>query len=289
MTADQLRVASLPAPHHGGRSSAHPTDVVSAALALAAVLTQGFAFSHLTAARLLGLWVRSSWQAWEPLHVMTCGDGAAVRRPGVVGHRGLERRSVVETPHGLPVVCGPDTWADLAATRSHDDLVILGDSLIANRSGHRLGDLENAVRPGSRGRRRAIAALREIRPGSASAMESLARLVLVRAGLPEPRLNEDVFAPGGGWLARVDLYWPSERVIVEYDGDYHRTLRGQWQKDILRLRLLASAGYQVLVVTADDLGPRREAFVALVRSALTHAGPGSTSLDRAQSGVLGGV
>lgn len=286
MTADQLRVASLPAPHHGGRSSAHPTDVVADALALAAVLTKDFAFSHQTAARLLGLWVRTSWQLWEPLHVTTFTGGAAVRRPGVVGHRGLERRRVVQTPDGLPAIAGPDTWADLAATRTVDDLVILGDSLITRGAGHCLADLENAVLPGSRGRRRAIAALGEIRSGSASAMESVARLLLLRAGLPEPRLNADVFAPGGGWLACVDLYWPQERVIVEYDGDYHRTLRGQWQKDIRRLRLLASAGYQVLVVTADDLAPRRaDAFVALVRSALAGSGSGRLPSDGPKPGV----
>ena len=114
-----------------------------------------------------------------------------------------------------------------------------------------------------RGRLRAKSALEEIREGSASPMETLARLLLVRGGLPEPRLNADILDRGGRWLACVDLYWPETRVGVEYDGDLHRD-RVQWQADLRRRRRIEAAGYRVVVITADDLVVGAGACVRLV-------------------------
>jgi hypothetical protein len=119
-----------------------------------------------------------------------------------------------------------------------------------------------------RGRLRALAALGEIREGSASPMETLARLLFVRAGLPEPQLNADILDRGGRWLACVDLYWPGSQLVVEYDGDLHRVDRDQWQADIRRRRRIEAAGYRFVVMTANDLGPGARALVRLVRDLL---------------------
>ncbi len=80
----------------------------------------------------------------------------------------------------------------------------------------------------------------------------------------------DVF-DAGTWLARVDLLWQPERVVVEYDGRVHLP-EEQRRKDALRRNLLQEAGYDLLVFTAADLR-HPERMCALVRSALRRAAP----------------
>ena len=95
--------------------------------------------------------------------------------------------------------------------------------------------------------------------------ESLARTVLVTGGVPRPRCNADV-SWLGGWIARVDLLWEEEKVIVEYDGIVHLT-EDQRRKDAVRRNLLQDAGYVVIVFTARDL-KHPEAMCATVMAAL---------------------
>ena len=97
-------------------------------------------------------------------------------------------------------------------------------------------------------------------------METLARLLFVRAGLPEPQLNADILDRRDHWLACVDLYWPESRLVVEYEGDLHRTDRARWQAEIRRRRRIEAAGYHVVQVTADDLGVGAAACLHLVGS-----------------------
>ena len=84
-------------------------------------------------------------------------------------------------------------------------------------------------------------------------METRARLAFAQAGLPEPELNATMYAEDGHFLARVDFLWRGPRVIVEYEGDQHRTDRRQWQNDIQRTRLLEGLGWRVIRITAADL------------------------------------
>jgi hypothetical protein len=226
----------------------------------------------LTAARLLGLPVPGPWQVGEPLHVIRPTGGSAIRRPGVIGHRGLESRTIERTSGGLPVTSAPDTWADLAIRLPLDWLIVVGDAVVAHGTRYCVADLAGVARPRMRGRLRALAALEEIRPGSASPMETLARLLLVRGGLPEPQLNADILDRGGRWLACVDLYWPDSRIVVEYDGDLHRTDRTRWQADIRRRRRIEAAGYRVVLLTADDLVAGAGACVRLVAGHLRATG-----------------
>jgi len=273
ITYERLRVKALRRPHWGGRSTAVPEAGDEAAAELAAVLPRPFAFAGLTAARLLGLPLPSPWCPGEPIHVIRPAGWTPVRRPGVVGHRGLESRTCERTVAGLPVTSAPDTWADLACVLSLDWLIVVGDAVVAHMTRYQQPDLAAATRPRMRGRTKAIAALEEIRAGSASPMETLARLLLVRAGLPEPRLNADILDRGGRWLACVDLYWPDGRLVLEYDGDLHRVDRAQWQADIRRRRRIEAAGYRVLVITADDLVAGAGGLVRLV-GALLRSGAG---------------
>jgi very-short-patch-repair endonuclease len=67
------------------------------------------------------------------------------------------------------------------------------------------------------------------------------------APVPQFEVVED-----GTWLARVDLAWSHQRLIVEYDGEYH--FDGlQIAKDDVRLAVLVAAGWHVIRLSAADL------------------------------------
>jgi Protein of unknown function (DUF559) len=81
--------------------------------------------------------------------------------------------------------------------------------------------------------------------------ESWVRVACVRAGLPAPVPQFEV-VHGGVFLGRVDLAWPDQRVIVEYEGAYH--FDGlQIPLDDVRLARLVAAGWRVIRVAAHDL------------------------------------
>ena len=59
------------------------------------------------------------------------------------------------------------------------------------------------------------------------------------------------------FIARGDFVWREAKVVVEYEGDHHRTHRRQWQHDIARTRLLEALGWRVVRITASDLRDAR--------------------------------
>jgi hypothetical protein len=100
-----------------------------------------------------------------------------------------------------------------------------------------------------RGCRTARRAAGLARGNVASPRETMTRLLLVLAGLPEPRCNVSV-GDAIRRIAEVDLLYDAYRIAVEYEGDHHRTDRWQWSVDIERAEALAAAGYAVIRVTA---------------------------------------
>jgi hypothetical protein len=86
------------------------------------------------------------------------------------------------------------------------------------------------------------------------------RLLLFDAGLPRPQTQIPV-APASGRcpqgmdgipVAYLGLGWQEYLVAVEYDGDYHRTDRRQYVKDIRRLEMLEGMGWIIVRVVAED-------------------------------------
>jgi len=272
----------LARPFKGARIPEHPDDasepatlnenaIVRRARAFAPLLLPGQCFSHTTAAVILGLRLPSRFE--EPvIHVMSTGGRRAPRRTGVVGHRG--EPSVVSM-RGLPVTAPVTTWLHCAETLTTLDLVVMGDGLVARQQPIcSLADLETAVV--AHGRRRGTASLRaaleRIRPRTDSAMETVLRLLIVDAGLPEPVVNLPICDTAGAFVAFADLAWAQERVIVEYEGDQHRTDRAQFASDIERIGLLQQLGWFVIRVDSALLraSPR---LIARLRAALASSRP----------------
>lgn len=218
LSRDRLLGTDLLRPTRSVRSAVPLSTVAQRAWAFNLAMPTDIVYSHLTAARLWRLWLPTEETDSEPLHVMRTNKQNRIRRSGVVGYRGLENRRV-EQCRGMPVTSLPDTWLDLATLLDLDDLIVLGDCIATRaKSVQPLADVLSDRRRAP-GRAKAAEALTWVRVGSKSPMETTTRLVIVRAGLPEPKLNQPIFDVDGNWIAEVDLLWEEERVVGEYQGE----------------------------------------------------------------------
>lgn len=275
-TPSRLRAADLQRAFTGVRSlDLDLAKTLDRCRAYEPLLRAGEAFSHGTAAELFGLPVPAS----AFVHVISPPGRSQARARGVVGHR-----STVEFPvvlqDGVPVVTPTMAWCQLAVELSIEDLVAVGDAIV---TGPRRGVIRapgyatvdeltaEARRWANRRGAAAIArALPRVRVGAESRPETLTRLLLVDAGLPEPLLN-DPTPVAGGRVLHPDLKLPAWRLVFEYEGDGHRTDRGRWQRDIRRHRDLEAAGWRVIRVTAHDLFVDPAGFIARVRDHIVRA------------------
>jgi hypothetical protein len=122
----------------------------------------------------------------------------------------------------------------------------------------------------ARYRARARTALDLICERVESPRESRLRLCLVLAGLPTPACNVTIGSEERPY-GRVDLAYLVFKVIIEYEGDQHRTDRFQWNRDIERQEDFVRGGWVLIRVTAARLRWPRE-VVLRVFAALRGAG-----------------
>ncbi|SDF23563.1 Protein of unknown function [Blastococcus aurantiacus] len=107
---------------------------------------------------------------------------------------------------------------------------------------------------------------------SESPPESWVRVACALGGLPAPVLQYEV-VEDGAWLARVDLAWPEQRLIVEYDGEHH--FEGlQIVKDDARLAALVAAGWRVIRLSAADLRHMDDVVSRIATALRTRPGAG---------------
>lgn len=269
---DRLDASDLRAPFHGIRARANPmpVDVLSRCRVYEPRLSSAHFFSHETAACLWELPLPPSHPA--QLHVSARPPAREPRTRGVIGHRLDIPSELLTLRHGLPVPSPAETWAQLAVHVGVDELVAVGDAILTRQLADR-GDLEEAVRRLSRP---GVADLREalplLRAGSESPRESLLRLILSRAGLPEPELNRDLRDDETGrFIARLDLSYPRYRVAVEYDGRQHADLR-QFRRDADRWPAIAAQGWLLVRVVDHHLRNPAACVVQPVERALRARG-----------------
>lgn len=174
-------------------------------------------------------------------------------RPGLRVHRWHPWPSTTVVAE-LPVVSPATAWCQLGAVQQKADIVIAGD---ASLTAGLINVAEVRALVDGMGRRRGVVLLREcldlLRPGVDSPPESLVRLAMVDAGLPEPEVNPDLFDDSGGWIGRPDLAYRLLRLAIQYEGDIHRTDQRRWRQDISRDEVLRDHGWDVIRVTAADL------------------------------------
>ena len=234
----------------------------SRCLDYAPLLRPGRFFSGETAARLWKCPLPARFELGAPLQVSVLAPGRAPRGAGVAGARAAATTPIVER-FGLPVSDPAATWLALASVLDHDDLVAVADHLVLDparldpvdlRPHTSIAELRARLgRFSAPGARAAASALPDVRQGSESRQETRLRLILVRAGLPEPELNVEIFDDDGRWLGRVDELFRPWKVIAEYDGEQHRTDSRQYDRDATRLENFARAGYATVRIRKETL------------------------------------
>ena len=178
---------------------------------------------------------------------------------------------------GIPVSGPARTWLDLAHALPFRYLVAMGDQLIriprpglefrtvpfAHKDGLRLLIRQHA---NMKGVEKARLALDEMRVGADSFPESLLRLALLDAHLPEPELQLRL-DPEDPWSPAADLGYRKHRIAVQYDGAHHRS-REQQSRDNRRDEVFTNARWSYFKPNADDLAEGFEGLASRIRRAI---------------------
>jgi hypothetical protein len=253
-------------------SSAVPITFELTARAVLDLMDDDAHLSHFSAARF--------WKLWVPrdprLHVCRVGDRRH-SRAGVTTHV-CTRHGAAREPgdvfirKGIAVTSPVGCFFELAAALPFVDLVILGDSLARQRRIRPEDLVTRALSYCGPGARRAREAARLVRAGVDSQMETRLRLLVVFAGLPEPRVNLKLRDEDGNVRRRIELVYEEFDLALEYDGEQHRETSDAWNDDIIRRDELASAGLRSVVVTKRGIFREPLVTVERVERALRDAG-----------------
>ncbi|MFP3712879.1 hypothetical protein [Puerhibacterium sp. TATVAM-FAB25] len=188
-------------------------------------LASEYWFSHETAALLHGLW---TYRLHDRVHLTQLYPPQVRRDDASYEHRYRLTRHWTPLPRrdrttvaGLPVTSVERTAVDCARSLRPAAALVVVDCALRHGADPRL--LEQLLDE-SRGKRGVVQARRIIAladPGAESPGESLARFLLVEAGLPRPQTQVRVrTALGDRW---IDVGWPEARVGVEFDGEVKYT------------------------------------------------------------------
>jgi hypothetical protein len=260
LTPQMLRGKSFVRLHRGVYACATlALTTVVRVLAVLLVLPAGAAATGVTALRIYGLDVGRDWR----LHFTTTRPHQR-RIEGVVVHRRI-RPALRRLFNGIPVTTPEQTFVEASRTLSLVDRVITGDWLIHQRLTS-LDVLQRFVDTvHDHGVKRARRAMVWVRERVESPRETILRLMIVFARLPEPEPNVtlgDEYAP----IGRPDLIFRRYRVLVEYDGLYHLRDRAQQNRDLQRREKLEALGWRVVVVTAEGMRQPHEVVWRVYRA-----------------------
>lgn len=241
------------------------------AIAYATKMPPTHYFSHSTAAILHDMRLPRFIQELNELHVSASPESWPPQGRRIRGHVGSVDPVKLR---GLQLVPAVVALCQLSTILELDDLIIAADGLVERQNPvTSMGDLRLAVagRQGARGYRNLLAALLHVRERTDSARETMLRLLIVRAGLPEPMINAPIRSRTGQVVAHADLAYPEYNLVLEYDGDQHRTERSQYYLDIDRLERITREGWRVIRINFKHMASPA-ALAALIRQALADAG-----------------
>ena len=238
------------------------------ASALIRLVPSGSYVSHHTAAELWG----AAPPADGATHVTLPSPSGRLVRQGVHAHY---RKHPAQTTlrKGVLISTPEQTFLDLAAVGvGLVDLVVVADGLI--KAGHASPQRlrEASAQWNGRGCRLAHKTASLAREGVDSPQETRLRLLLVLAGLPEPRVNLIIRGRDGSWRRRYDLAYEHVRLLVEYDGRQHAEDTSQWTSDISRREELDQIRWRLVIVTSEGIYREPLRTLERVRDALLDCG-----------------
>jgi very-short-patch-repair endonuclease len=155
--------------------------------------------------------------------------------------------------HGLRLTSPAQTLADLKdeVERAYNEALVL--QLVTHQEVRRHASRSAALN----------AIVEEAPSMTRSKMERRLKALIQSAGLPPPQSNVHV----AGY--EVDLYWPAQHLVVEFDGWSTHSSRSAFESDRLKDAALMLAGERVLRVTGRQLEGRPHALVARLATAIS--------------------
>lgn len=265
-----LRSDNFDRSYWGLRSETPPVSLAERCRTLLVRMPASTFVSHSTAATLLGIPLPWHIENQPSLHFAAPSPHRAPHAAGIAGHRLTLASGELIMRGGIPMTSPERTWCDLATMLHFYDLVAAGDHLIHHRSPmttpHRLA-LAIERRSSGRGVQLLANAHRQLDARSESPPESKLRVILVEGGAPSIQVNHVVSTLFGEFVARTDLLIEEWNLVLEYQGDYHRTTKGQWRADMTRRSKLEALGRRVLELNADDLRDPLELMARIRRRA----------------------
>lgn len=241
---------------------------------MAAVLACGpdAVLSHRSAAYLWGLIDEFT----EPIDV-TAPSRRGRSPAGVAAHRDGSLQPIDRTIlHGVPCTSLARTLLDFAGTAPEWELRrAVGQAEVLHLLDRRqMGALLRRGR-----RRRGVARLRlvfdTIHPQTRRTRSELERLFLamcVAAGLPQPRVNVWVDAPGGSPL-QADFLWRDAGLIVEADGREFHDTGTAFERDREREQRLQLAGWRVSRCTWSQVERESRRLAITIRALIDQGRP----------------
>ncbi|MBT2586750.1 type IV toxin-antitoxin system AbiEi family antitoxin domain-containing protein [Arthrobacter sp. ISL-95] len=219
--------------------------------------TGGFVYSHLSAARLHGLFV---WGVDDKVHVLHRARPSSDRwGKDVRGHTESFTEDDVVVIQGLRATTLDRTVFDCARMLSYPKaLVIMDHGLRVGADISVLADLA-AVSAGKRGVRTLRKALDNADPRSESAGETLTRELMQRLRIKPPQPQFEVQSRLG--RHRMDFAWEEEKLALEFDGrtkyfDFNPTDEVIFQER-RREKALVEEGWRFIRVEWKDLFQER--------------------------------
>jgi very-short-patch-repair endonuclease len=160
--------------------------------------------------------------------------------------------------NGIRVTCIHRTLLDLCARSSPVEALVVLDMAVLARLTYQDALLGYAGAVRGRAGASRLRSLARIAAPAESPMETRLRWLLVKARLPMPDVQSDLYD-------EADLYYPQAHLVIEFDGGNHRD---RLVSDDRRQNSLTNAGYRILRFTSADVYGRPHGIVAEVRAAV---------------------
>ena len=177
-------------------------------------------------------------------------EGLEVRQSNVGGE--------TEEIRGVRVSTLKRTLLDLCAWLPAVEALVVLDMAIPRTGTEQMRKYADSVN----GRLRQLA---QVAAPAEPPMETRLRWLLIKAALPLPEVQVDLYDDAGQFVGRADLFYPAAHLVIEFDGGNHRD---RLVSDDRRQNSLVSAGYRVLRFTVADVYGRPEAIAGQVRVGL---------------------
>lgn len=269
LTIAAMRHPRFDRPHHGvrvprrhGTPAAFSNErVAELAKNYFPLLRRGEAFSHTTALVLLGVPILTSAE----IHTTALRPMGQARGKDVIGHRVSTQVLLVRSAQGLPCIPFTRALQQAAPGLPFRELVVALDhaTVVRRRRGAfrpliTRDELAQQFQEGRfRGAARLRAALEVSRVGAESRMETLQHFELAQLGIDDLELQAEILGPDGTWIGRFDAADRARKLLLEYDGEQHRTNRAQYLRDVRRLDLARDAAFRVHRTHKEDFRPSK--------------------------------